>query len=159
AGWHGPDPGAAALATALGRDPGWDKLGAEAPPLLLAQARAQDLGSQDGKRAALAAYVQFMGRSAKIIEAAGDPAVAVACYGDVLVPALKLGTGPSGPAPVAKLNAHLGRLIATQPGAVWPFKEPRRRAVEAWTEAIRLDEANAEYRVGRGRATLQLPDY
>ncbi|OAI54642.1 hypothetical protein AYO44_14575 [Planctomycetaceae bacterium SCGC AG-212-F19] len=159
AGWYGPDPKATALADELGRDPGWNKLGPGAPPLLLAQARSQDLSTDVGKRAALTAYVQFMERSAKAIEAAGDPAVSVTCYRTVLEPALKIDPGPENVTPVGKLNAFLGRLIASHPDAAWPFKDARRRAVAAWTEAVRLDESNAEYRVGRGKATLQLANY
>lgn len=159
AGWYGPDPKAAGLADELGRDPGWNKLGAAAPPLLLAQARSQDLGTEVGKRSALTAYLQFMERSAEAIETAGDPAIAVTCYRTVLEPAFKIDAGPDRSAPVGKLNAYLGRIIATHPDAAWPFKDARRRAVDAWNEAVRLDESNAEYRVWRGKATLQLANY
>ena len=163
AGWYRPDPRAAALADELSRDPGLDKLGPDVAPLLLAQARSQGPGSDDGKRIALNAYAQFVERASRAVEAASDSAVAVACYRTVLEPAVQIGAGPAGsgpggPARVAKLHAAIGRLIAAQPQAAWPFPEPRRRAWDAWQEAVRLDGNRAEYRVGRGYAQMLLPD-
>src|SRR5262249_11390097 len=60
---------------------------------------------------------------------------------------------------LARLQAAVGQVVTNFPTAKWSFRgEPIKRAIDAYTAAIKLDATRPEYYIGRGLALSLLPD-
>ncbi|OAI46941.1 hypothetical protein AYO44_01825 [Planctomycetaceae bacterium SCGC AG-212-F19] len=139
-----------------------DKLGGARLALLAGKARLQST-AKDSKPA-IETYDDLAGQL--LPRASYDEALALEFYAQVLERALQLadkappaGSDAEGKKRVARLHGAVGQIVTNYPAAKWPFRgDPLKRAIDAYSDALKLDDSRPDYFIGRGLARALLPE-